>query len=228
MEANSTFKFKNRSEEFRVVGILNPINVSFFDNSIIVAPIDTVQRMAKKPGLVTSVTAEMENPKDWQATMARVQAAMPDVRVEGSAEQLKQVQQQMRIFDLILYSGALLATLVGGLGIANTMYMAVTERTREIGVKKAIGAKDGAVLREYVLEAIALGFIAGALGILAGWGLAQLINAGLGETAFIQFWVTPRLAFGILAFSTILGAVAGYFPARNATRLDPVAALRAE
>src|SRR4030081_3089354 len=82
------------------------------------------------------------------------------------------------MFAAITTGAALLALVVGGLSVVNTMLMAVTERVREIGLKKAVGARVGHILREYLLEAITIGAVGGAIGLFLGWGLTSLINLG--------------------------------------------------
>jgi len=119
---------------------------------------------------------------------------------------------------------------VGGLAVINTMVMSVTERTREIGIKKAVGAEDIDIILEYVTEAALIGLVGGVIGLLLGWGMANFLNKAVAEAlgATELFKVTPRLALGAVMFSFFLGAGAGLYPAWRAARLDPVLALRTE
>jgi putative ABC transport system permease protein len=128
------------------------------------------------------------------------------------------------IFTAITTVAALLALVIGGLSVVNTMLMAVSERVREIGLKKAVGARTGNILREFVTESTLIGTIGGVLGFAAGY----LITLALGNSAGSGglFLVTPRLAILSLGFAIILGAVAGVLPAFRAARMDPVIALR--
>jgi len=130
------------------------------------------------------------------------------------------------IFTAVTTGAALLALVVGGLSVVNTMLMAVTERVREIGLKKAVGARVGHILREFLLEAVVIGAIGGAIGLFLGWGLTTLVN--LGAPTLSLFLVTWRLVIVALVFSIGLGAVAGIIPAFRAARMDPVRALRAQ
>ena len=130
------------------------------------------------------------------------------------------------LFSLVTLGAALIAILVGGLSVANTMVMAVTERVREIGIKKAVGATTGAILREYIMESAILGLLGGLIGVAAGAAFVSVVNsltAGQGTTIFA---LTPRLAIGAVLASGLLGVVAGLYPAIRAARLDPVRALR--
>jgi len=108
----------------------------------------------------------------------------------------------------------------------NTMIMAVTERFREIGLKKAVGAHTGHVLREYLAEATVIGLVGGGLGYLLGVILTNVINLAGRASNLELFLVTPTLTAIALGFSVALGALAGVIPAFRAARLDPVTALR--
>lgn len=129
------------------------------------------------------------------------------------------------LFTAITTGAALLALVVGGLSVINTMLMAVAERVREIGLKKAVGARVGHILREYLAESVTIGLIGGAIGLALGWAVTTLMNLGNPELGL--FLLTWRLALLALLFAIGLGAAAGIIPALRAARLDPVQALRA-
>jgi len=131
------------------------------------------------------------------------------------------------IFTAITTGAALLALIVGGLSVINTMLMAVTERVREIGLKKAVGARIAHIMREYLLEAILIGAIGGTIGILLGWGVTSLVNAATASSNLTLFLLSWRLVIVAILFSVGLGAAAGIIPAFRASRMDPVRALRA-
>ncbi len=130
------------------------------------------------------------------------------------------------LFTAITTGAALLALIVGGLSVINTMLMAVTERVREIGLKKAVGARTRHILREYILEAVVIGAIGGTVGLLLGWGITTLVNAATASSNLTLFLVSWRLVIIAILFSVGLGAVAGIIPALRAARMDPVLALR--
>src|SRR5437588_5447231 len=131
------------------------------------------------------------------------------------------------LFTAITTGAALLALIVGGLSVINTMLMAVPERVREIGLKKAVGAKTRHILHEYVLEAVLIGAIGGTIGILLGWGVTSLVNAATASSNLTLFLLSWRLVIVAILFSVGLGAAAGIIPAFRASRMDPVRALRA-
>jgi putative ABC transport system permease protein len=151
---------------------------------------------------------------------------------------LDQVNRIFTILQVMLSSVGLLALLVASIGIINTMIMAIYERTREIGILKALGSSNGDVLRMFMVEAGLIGLLGGVVGVLSGWLLGLLLNViiidymkreqvpMLMEAPF--FVVTWELVGGALVFATLVGILAGLYPAFRAARLDPLAALRHE
>jgi putative ABC transport system permease protein len=127
---------------------------------------------------------------------------------------------------IILFSS--IAILVGGIGITNTMFTSIRERTREIGTMKAIGAKNSAVLTIFLTEAGIIGLIGGAGGIILGIICAKIIElyAQSNPVFYFSISISPSLVLFGLFFSVLTGCVAGFFPARKAARLKPVEALR--
>ncbi|MBT7241196.1 MAG: FtsX-like permease family protein, partial [Candidatus Diapherotrites archaeon] len=122
-----------------------------------------------------------------------------------------------------------ISLIVGGIGIMNAMVTSVLERTKEIGLYKAIGASNTKVLSIFLLEAAFIGLIGGIIGILIGLGLASLIAiVGSVLNYALVAVVTPEIVLGGLGFSIIIGMVSGFYPALRASRLDPVEALRYE
>ncbi|HEY5963539.1 MAG TPA: ABC transporter permease [Xanthobacteraceae bacterium] len=124
----------------------------------------------------------------------------------------------------LLGAVAAVSLLVGGIGIMNIMLVSVTERTREIGIRLAIGALEGQVLKQFLVEAVVLSVFGGLIGILLGLGLAWLTTSRLK----VPFLVDPTVVLIAFGFSALVGVIFGYFPARRAARLDPIEALRHE
>ena len=132
------------------------------------------------------------------------------------------------IFSLVLTGVAMLSLLVGGLSTINTMAMSVAERTREIGIKRAIGASRWRIRREIVMESAMIGLIAGLIGLAIGAVMTTLFNDLGRASGNVLFDLTLGTALTAVAFATGLGAIAGFVPAWHASRLDPVTALRYE
>ena len=132
------------------------------------------------------------------------------------------MQSATQSFTFLLAGIAGVSLIVGGIGIMNIMLVSVTERTREIGIRKAIGARRSSIQLQFLIEAIALSCLGGAMGIALGYFASQQ----MAESAGWQMLVSANsvgLAFG---FSALIGIVFGFYPARRASRLDPIEALR--
>ena len=125
---------------------------------------------------------------------------------------------------MLLSAIAGVSLLVGGIGIMNIMLVSVTERTREIGIRMAIGARPGDILLQFLIEAMILSLIGGIIGILAGVGGAELLGKVMGTVVV----VSPLVICGSVAFTAAVGIFFGFYPARKAARLNPIDALRYE
>ena len=132
------------------------------------------------------------------------------------------------IFTAITTAAALLALIIGGLSVVNTMFMAVAERVREIGLKKAVGATTFNIMGEFLVEATMIGLVGGLIGYGLGAAITIIVNATTPPGQSTLFLITVNLTILAIGFATVLGAVAGVLPAWRAARLDPVTALRNE
>lgn len=134
--------------------------------------------------------------------------------------------------SIFLGSVGFLTLLIAGVGVANVMYVVVKERTREIGIKMAVGARRNYILFQFVFEALLLAFIGGAVGLLFSWGVVSIVKLLPSDDGPMQFLGKPVLSTGIMVMTTgilaIIGLLAGYFPARKAASVDPVESLRYE
>jgi putative ABC transport system permease protein len=175
--------------------------------------------------LVAGITVYGKPGVNLDTLADRINAEIVGVKATRPSTLVASFNSGGAIFTAITTGAALLALVVGGLSVINTMLMAVTERVREIGLKKAVGAHVSHILREYLLESVMIGLIGGAIGLLLGWSVTSLINLGSPNT--VLFLLTWRLVILSLIFSVGLGAVAGIIPALRASRMDPVRALRA-
>ena len=147
-----------------------------------------------------------------------------DFTIVSPAELLAEQRRTQRIFEMVMVAIASISLLVGGIGIMNIMLASVLERTREIGIRRAVGARQGDIVRQFLVETVMIAFIGGVLGLVFGVGLSRLI-------AILAGWSTIVTASSVLlAFlvSVAVGLVFGVYPARRAARLDPVQALHYE
>ncbi|MEO8287691.1 MAG: ABC transporter permease [Chloroflexota bacterium] len=168
----------------------------------------------------------------------RVARQITDLGFDSATLQtiLDQVNRIFSILQIMLSSVGLLALLVASIGIVNTMIMAIYERTREIGILKALGSTNGDVLRLFMVEAGLIGLLGGVVGVLLGWLLGLALNAIIVQYLKQEqipidapfFVLTPELVVASMVFATLVGIVAGLYPAFRAARLDPLAALRHE
>ena len=158
----------------------------------------------------------------------RINAQVPGVKAQRPSKIVKALADGGALFTEITTAAALLALVIGGLAVINTMIMAVSERVREIGIKKAIGATTRRVLREFLLESAVIGLAGGLIGFALGFAVTALLNASVPPSQGALFLVTPGLAVLCIGFALFLGTAAGIIPALRAARLDPVTALRAQ
>jgi putative ABC transport system permease protein len=158
----------------------------------------------------------------------RINDRLEGIRATPPSQLVQHIRQNLIIFNVILMSNAIIAIFVGGLAILNTMMMAISERTKEIGIKKALGASRSDIAWEMVREAALIGLIGGTIGIAGGALVVFLLNHSTASEGIAIFIVTPRLVFFILVFSVVLGSAAGLYPALTAARSSPLECLRAE
>jgi len=147
-----------------------------------------------------------------------------DYRIHVPLALLRQAEQTKRTWNIVLGSIAGISLLVGGIGIMNIMLASVTERTREIGIRRAIGAKRKQIIAQFLVETVVLSFLGGLAGIAVGFGFPWVIERVVGMPTIVRPW-TMGLAFGIAA---AVGIVFGLYPAVRAAHVDPIVALRHE
>jgi putative ABC transport system permease protein len=147
-----------------------------------------------------------------------------DFRINNNQDIISRVSSVTGTLTTLLAGVAAVSLVVGGVGIMNIMLVSVTERTREIGIRLAIGAQPGDVLRQFLIEAIVLSLLGGGIGVVIGCGVAILFQVALGWTVALP-WTAMVLSFAVAA---AIGMFFGIYPARKASRLDPIVALRTE
>lgn len=182
----------------------------------------------KDEDIITSASVSWEDGTDLEKLSKDIEERVKDVKTLSPAEGKKMIESISVLMNAVIVGSALIALVVGSLSVINTMIMSVSERRREIGVKKAVGARDRHIILEYLVESSMIGLLGGSIGLGLGWLIVYLINK-MTESSNIQvFQITPRLAVGSIIFSIVLGAVAGLYPAWHAARINPVTALKEE
>jgi putative ABC transport system permease protein len=159
---------------------------------------------------------------------SRLQAALPKVTAVTAKEFDQTIGSMANLLSGIIVGVGLISLVVGGLSVVNTMAMSVNERTREIGIKRAIGGRRRRIILELVSEAGLIGFLGGLLGLALGTIAVFLGNQAGEGSGTVLFNLTASTAISAVIFATVLGMVAGIVPATHAARLDPVQALRHE
>jgi putative ABC transport system permease protein len=158
----------------------------------------------------------------------RIEFVVPNVAAMTGKDFDEQIGSATAILNAILVGIALISLVVGGLSVINTMAMSIAERTREIGIKRAIGGSRFRIVRELVIESALIGFIGGSIGLILGALVVVFANEAGRSSGTVLFELTAWSAVTAVLFATVLGALAGFVPALHAARLDPVTALRYE
>jgi putative ABC transport system permease protein len=168
--------------------------------------------------LTDTITALLRDRHELSAT------ATADFSVFNQTQLLDAASSISATLTLLLGGIASISLIVGGIGIMNIMLVSVRERTREIGIRKAVGARGRDILLQFLIEALTLSLLGGLIGILVG----LLVSAGIGQLAGWGLQLSPSTVAAAVVFSLIVGVVFGVWPARQAARLDPITALRYE
>ena len=223
---------------FKVIGIFKSKGQSSFgtdQDDFVFIPLRTLQRRLIGKTTVSSIFISAKDGASTQTIKKNIELLMrerrhikagqeDDFRVMDMQEILNMLTRTTGVLTALLSAVAAVSLLVGGIGIMNIMLVSVTERTREIGTRLAIGALGSDVLMQFLVEAIVLSSLGGLCGIILG-----LAGAGLGARLLsIPFVFKPGIVVLAFAFSVAVGIIFGYFPARKAARLDPIDALRHE
>jgi putative ABC transport system permease protein len=223
---------------FKVVGILESKGGSMMgqdQDDVVIAPYETVRKKLMGTTAVGSILASASSNEQVDAAQEEIAALLrqrhkigrgqdDDFMMRSQTEMLAQAAAQSRTMSTLLWSIAGVSLLVGGIGIMNIMLVSVTERTREIGVRMAIGAKGGDIRAQFLVEAVTLSLAGGSVGIGLGLGIQRFVAKVAGWPVALE----PTAIGLAFAFSAVVGITFGFYPALKASRLDPIEALRYE
>ena len=229
-------KLRIAETDFTVIGVTVPRGGTGFGSSddVIYIPISTAQQFFTGNEYLSNINIQVKNDADMNtasdavkttllASHRIIDATRADFSIMNQADIVSTASSVTGVFTTLLGAVAGISLLVGGIGIMNMMLTTVTERTREIGLRKAIGAEGADIRKQFLYEAIVLTFSGGAIGIFLGW-LVSLLATAFGLPASISSG-SILLAFVV---STAIGIVFGYYPASRAARMNPIEALRYE
>ncbi|HEY6511748.1 MAG TPA: ABC transporter permease [Burkholderiaceae bacterium] len=221
-----------------IIGVLGSKGQGAMGNDqddVVVLPLHTVQRRVIGNQRVNTLLVSMDDGSDPERLKASLTQLLRERRKLGDADDdnftvldTKQIADTLssttRIMTTLLGAVAAVSLLVGGIGIMNIMLVSVTERTREIGVRLAIGALEHEVMLQFLIEAVVLAALGGVIGIV----LATVMTVVLSQVMQVPYLFNPAINGLAFVFSAAIGVVFGYFPARRAAQLDPIEALRHE
>ncbi len=222
----------------QVVGLLaskGQVAMGQDQDDTVLLPLQTVQRRLTGNTKVGVLLISVVDGVDSQHVQHQIEALLRERRKLSQADEnnfnvldTRQIAEALsgttRVMTMLLGAVAAVSLVVGGIGIMNIMLVSVTERTREIGIRLAIGALQQEVLLQFLIEAVVLSSIGGMLGIL----MAALASIGLSRLMGVSMIFDPTINAASFGFSALIGVVFGYFPARRAARMDPIEALRHE
>lgn len=230
-------KIKINGIDFSVIGITEAKGGTGFGSSddIIYIPISTFQQYLQGDNSLSNIYISVVSQGDMNQVQEDIEALLleshgisdseeADFRIMNQADIIKMASSVTGTFTILLGAVAGISLIVGGIGIMNMMLTSVTERTREIGLRKAIGAQKGDISKQFLFESIVLTFIGGIIGIVLGCGTALVMNNVFNVSAIIAPY-SIFLAFGV---SALIGIAFGYYPAKKAAKLNPIEALRYE
>jgi putative ABC transport system permease protein len=235
---NKSVKVKNQN--YRVVGVISEQGTQFFLNidEMVYIPVTTVQRDIMGIDYLQAIAIKLNDPKQITGTIKQIQKLMrrnhnikdplkDDFAIRTMDEAMEIISSVTMGISILLFCLAIISIVVGGVGIMNVMYVAVTERTKEIGLKKAIGAKPFYIKLQFLGEAVFICALGGTLGIILGIFITWLISFVAGLFNFTWPFIITLFPI-LLAFSISLttGLIFGYAPANKASALNPIDALR--
>jgi len=212
------------ARNFTIMGIMEFTSTDF--DYIISVPIDIAKKFYEMDDQLTYIWAVPEKDVDAEDLSRRIELGVENIKTISPQELRKQSEQALLVMNLITISAAVLAAIIGGLSVMNTMLMSVSERTREFGLMKAMGAEVGDILFMTMGESALMGILGGIVGIAGGSIFIYFMNEYLATMGTVLFAVTYRLVVISLVFATFLGTVSGILPAYRAAKMRPMEAMK--
>lgn len=223
---------------FQVIGMLPEKGGNSFrdQDDVVIIPLQTGMKRLFGRTFLEMIEIEIDKPENIDSSIEMINEILTEqhkiplsqqseaFQVRNMADIQQAMQQSSQTMSLLLAAIATISLVVGGIGIMNIMLVSVTERTREIGLRKAVGAQRMDILFQFLSESIVVSVVGGLIGIVLGWSLTTLLSSVLGWTTFVS-WQSVFLSF---FFSAMIGIVFGVYPARKAAMLNPIDALRYE
>lgn len=232
-------KIRINGYNFKVVGILKKIGTRRDDMSVIIS-LDNAEKIFNTKDEVSMIVAKVRDDENVNTVANKIREKLRKFRNEKKGEEsfqvqtsqqlLYRIQQILGMFQILLIGIAAISLIVGGIGIMNTQYTSVLERTREIGIMKAIGASNRDIMMMFLIEAGIIGLFGGIIGCAIGIGIAKIIEIYASSSGFamLRASTTPILILFSILFSFFVGAISGFAPALKAARMQPAEALRYE
>ncbi len=231
-----TIRFK--SIPFKIIGVLGEKGQNSFgqdQDDVVIAPYTTVQKRILAQTHIQSIQMSARSAEESELAQSQVEEVLRrthklrenednDFEIRSQEELATTMTSVTEILTILLGAIAGISLLVGGIGIMNIMYVSVTERTREIGLRMSVGGRSVDILLQFLIESILLSVFGGLIGILIGFGASSVVEA-LTSWPISVMWGSVILAFAVC---TVIGVFFGWYPARRAAELDPIEALRFE
>jgi putative ABC transport system permease protein len=226
-----------RNSVYKVAGVLAPKGQTASgsdSDDVVLMPYTTASATLSGRAFIPQILASTANEQDIPAAQEEIRTLLreshkvsegnDDFTVKNQADLASAAESSTQVMTLLLAAIASISLLVGGIGIMNIMLVSVTERTREIGIRMAIGARGSDVLTQFLVESIVMGILGGVVGLLVGFAGAKILGHFTGwETV-----ISPIIMIIAVGFSGAVGVFFGYYPARKAAALNPIQALRYE
>ncbi len=227
-------KIEINKKEFKIVGILKEIGNAQDDNQINI-PLEAAREIFNEPDKIDTIVAQVKSVTDIPDLQKKIEKELERKRddtnfqVLTANQILEQINQVLGIIQIFLVGIAAISLIVGAIGIMNSMYTSVLERTKDIGIMKAIGARNSDILKIFVIESGLIGLVGGMFGVILGTAMALIIGSISKNSGFLLIIkIEPLILIFGLAFAFFVGVISGILPAYQASKLKPVDALRYE